>query len=204
MITVCRRGRWLALSCNWINHISKCFLFSLSTYQSFFFLFILLPLRWTQHDFQRFLVCFGFCFPAQVVFRHCCFIYGHLPPKMPLFASGSDTDQKIYWLIWGLPGPRWGEKMYTVSIFTLKGSICGPNHMWKPPEVILKQLWELLCRVLHVGHQSRMSCSDYILPHRTKCVQTSNFLYCIWVSLKTQADTWILGVFNVFNLSAFF
>lgn len=143
------------------------------------------------------LPCTG-CFVTVVLFMAICL------PKCRSSLQDLTLTKRYIDSFEGCQAQSGERKMYTVSIFTLKGSICGPNHIWKPPEVILKQLWELLCWVLHVGHQSRMSCSDYILPHRTKCVHTSNFLYCIWVSLKTQADTWILGVFNVFNLPAFF
>lgn len=136
-----------------------------------------------------------------MLFCHCCFIYGRFPPKMPLFTPGSDTHTHRYidlskrekkFILWFL-------RPYCSA----GGSICGRDHMWKPLEVILKQLWELPRRVSYVGHLSRMSCSDYIPPHRTKGAETPlwqlyfqfEWILCSLVSsLKTWADTCIVGV----------
>lgn len=75
VITVCQGEGWPALSCNWINHINKCFLFSLSSYQSLFFSSSLeinstrLPIIFGLFSFL--LPCTG-CFVTLVLFMVVC------------------------------------------------------------------------------------------------------------------------------------
>lgn len=90
-----------------------------------------------------------------------------------------------------------GEKLYFLRHYWQwrgKHFFLVFDHMWKPPE----KRWEGLCRVLHLGHQSRMSCSDNILEKQKKehifilklVRQCCGFIFtfysfrCILVSLK--------------------
>lgn len=106
---------------------------------------------------------------------HCWVIYGRLPPKMPVLAPGSDTHQKIYWVIWELPGPQSrGEIILSLSLLTAAGEAFFGlwPHVETTKEAVGGPLWSAAFRP---------SEPDVVFPqHPGKKNKTKTFLFWNW------------------------
>lgn len=129
------------------------------------------------------LPCTG-CFVTVVLFMAICL------PKCRSSLQDLTLTKRYIDSFEGCQAQSGERKMYTVSIFTLKGSICGPNHMWKPTRGYIKAavgvaLLSVTCRSsepdvvfwLHPATQNKM-CSHFKFPllHLGFIENTSRYL----------------------------